>query len=261
MIQYKISPRYQMSLVQSIIDCLSLLYGNSEDIELYIKKWHEEDGAFGDYDNFHMFYLGDGNKLDVKKTLHNIDSETLLKIAIDLGIDTPDYIPCVPMFKNELKASYEMASQTFEKAFKNVESEPSLAVGLANSALESIIKKILSDDKLDIQWKENDTLSSLIKSILKSFQLNIDTSSPKEIKTISSSLIKCCKAIEDLRSAKTEFHGAIDSTYFISEPLYAYFIVNAVTTVGLFLLNFYKTKFQKKEQIESCVDDNGDLPF
>lgn len=57
----------------------------------------------------------------MKKTLHQIDGETLLKIAIDLGLDTPDFIPSIPMFKNELKSSFETAAQTFEKAYCNVE--------------------------------------------------------------------------------------------------------------------------------------------
>ena len=63
-------------------------------------------------------------------------------MAIDLGVETPDFIPSIPVFKNELKSDFETASQTFEKAYKNVEEDPSLAIGLANSALESIIKPV-----------------------------------------------------------------------------------------------------------------------
>ena len=200
-----------------------------------------------------------GKKLDVKKTLHHIDGETLLKIAIDLGVETPDYIPSIPVFKNELKSSYETASQTFEKAFKNVEEDPSLAVGLANSALESIIKEILKDDRIDVEWNEKDTLSNLIKSICKAFKLTTDSEMPNEIKTISSSLLNACKAIDDLRSDKTIFHGKMDSNYVVTEPLYAYFIVNAVSTVGLFLLNFYKLRFP--QIVKPVLEDIDDLPF
>ena len=60
-------------------------------------------------------------------------------MAIDLGVETPDFIPSIPVLKNELKSDFETASQTFEKAYKNVEEDPSLAIGLANSALESKI--------------------------------------------------------------------------------------------------------------------------
>jgi hypothetical protein len=82
---------------------------------------------------------------------------------------------------------------------------------------------------------------------------------PNEIKTISSSLLNACKAIDDLRSDKTIFHGKMDSNYVVAEPLYAYFIVNAVSTIGLFLLNFYKLRFPKT--VESVFEDINDLPF
>lgn len=256
----EISPRYQMSIVQNINDRLFELYRSYEDVANYLDKWHIVYDCYGDNENFYFFYKDEERKkLDVKKTLHHIDGETLLKIAIDLGVETPDYIPSIPVFKNELKSSYETASQTFEKAFKNVEEDPSLAVGLANSALESIIKEILKDDRIDVEWNEKDTLSNLIKSICKAFKLTTDSEMPNEIKTISSSLLNACKAIDDLRSDKTIFHGKMDSNYVVTEPLYAYFIVNAVSTVGLFLLNFYKLRFP--QIVKPVLEDIDDLPF
>ena len=249
-----------MSIVQSINDRLFELYKSYEDVSNYLDKWHVFYDYYGDNENFCMFYKDeDRKKLDVKKTLHHIDGETLLKIAIDLGLETPDYIPSIPIFKNELKSSYETASRTFEKAFKNVEEDPSLAVGLANSALESVIKEILKDDRVKIEWSEKDTLTNLIKSICKAFKLTTDTEMPNEIRTISSSLLNACKSIDDLRSDKTIFHGKMDSNYLLSEPLYAYFIVNSVSTIGLFLLNFYKLKFPQISQ--SVIEEFEDLPF
>lgn len=249
-----------MSIVQNINDRLFELYKSYEDVANYLDKWHIVYDCYGDNENFYFFYKDEERKkLDVKKTLHHIDGEILLKIAIDLGVETPDYIPSIPVFKNELKSSYETASQTFEKAFKNVEEDPSLAVGLANSALESIIKEILKDDRIDVEWNEKDTLSNLIKSICKAFKLTTDSEMPNEIKTISSSLLNACKAIDDLRSDKTIFHGKMDSNYVVAEPLYAYFIVNAVSTVGLFLLNFYKLRFP--QIAKPVIEDIDDLPF
>lgn len=249
-----------MSIVQNINDRLFELYKSYEDVANYLDKWHIVYDCYGDNENFYFYFKDEERKkLDVKKTLHHIDGETLLKIAIDLGVETPDYIPSIPVFKNELKSSYETASQTFEKAFKNVEEDPSLAVGLANSALESIIKEILKDDRIDVEWNEKDTLSNLVKSICKAFKLTTDAEMPNEIKTISSSLMNACKAIDDLRSDKTIFHGKMDSNYVVAEPLYAYFIVNAVSTVGLFLLNFYKLRFPQIAQ--PAIEDIEDLPF
>lgn len=52
-----------------------------------------------------------------------------------MGIETPDYIPSIPTFRNKIKENYKNASETFEKAFREVEKDPSLAIGLANSVL------------------------------------------------------------------------------------------------------------------------------
>lgn len=258
----KISPKYQMSIIQNINDQLFELYKSYEDVENYIEKWHEVYDSFGDNENFSIIFKdNERKKIDVKRTLHNIDGETLLKIAIDLGVETPDYIPCVPTFKNELKSSYEIASQTFDKAFKNVEEDPSLAIGLANSALESIIKEILKDKRINIQWNQKDTLSSLIKSICKAFQLNAEKSFPTEIRTIASSLINCSGAIEDLRSNKTILHGKMDGNYIVKDSIYAYFVVNAVTTIGLFFLNYYKTNYSSQAKDVSPAWDDDNLPF
>lgn len=182
-------------------------------------------------------------------------------MAIDLGLETPDFIPSISTFKNELKSSYETAAQTFDKAFCNVEKEPNLAVGLANSALESIIKEISKDKRLQVVYNDKDTLSKLIKNICKAFRFNNDTSLPQEVQTIAKSLIACSCAIEDLRSTKMEMHGKTQDDIIIEDPLCAYFIVNAVSTVGLFLLNYYKEKYPPVINSSLSVFDPNDLPF
>lgn len=231
-----------MEIVQNINDKLYELYKSYEDVETYVEKWQEYEG-FGDTDFNIQYKDNECKKIDLKKTLHNIDGEKLLRIAIDLGIETPDFIPSIPTFKNELKSSYDTAAQTFEKACRNIEKDPSIAIGLANSALESIIKEILKDERLQIQCNSKETLSKLIKNICKAFRINTDASLPQEIQIIASSLIACCSAIENIRSTKTEMHGKTHSDFIVNEPSYAYFIVNAVSTVGLFLLNYYKEKY------------------
>ena len=90
-----------------------------------------------------------------------MDGETLLKVAIDLGVETPDFIPSIPTFKNELKSEYKTAYDTFTKAYKQIDSDPSLAVGLANSALESIIKEIIKDDRISNKLDGGETLYRL----------------------------------------------------------------------------------------------------
>lgn len=257
-----ISPKYQMDIVQKISTCLFEQFRSYENVETYLSKWHQEERGWNNFwENFQFYYRDEAKKkIDAAKTLHNIDGETLLKIAIDLGIETPDYIPSIPTFKNELKSSYETASLTFEKAFRNVEIDPSLAIGLANSTLESIIKEILKDSRINVTWSEKETLTKLIGNICKAFGLQSNGNFPKEIKTLASSLINAGKAIEDLRSDKTEFHGKTDGDLMIEDAVYAYFVVNATTTVGLFLLNFYKSNYPPVNNMPMAISDDG-LPF
>lgn len=214
----KISPKYQMRIVKDLNDRLYELFKSYDDVEAYVEKWREVYDDFGNA-NFYIQYKDDEHKkIDLKKTLHLVDGETLLKMAIDLGIETPDFIPSIPTFKNELKSSYATAAQTFDKAYRNVEKDPNLAIGLANSALESIIKEILKDKRLEVPYNDRDTLSKLIKNICKAFRLYTEDSLPKEVQRIAQSLIACSNAIEDLRSTKTEMHGKTQEKY-ISQPL------------------------------------------
>lgn len=257
----KISPKYQMKLVQTITEKLFELYHSYNDVDHYLQKWYEWD-EFGNCENFRFItkQTKDGlSKIDASSTLHSMSGELLLKIAIDLGLETPDFIPSIPLFRNKIKSSFETASQTFEKAFHNVENEPNLAIGLANSALESIIKEILKDERIPIKSKETSTLSILIKDICNAFKLEIESTFPAEIRTIASSLISCCRSIEDLRSRKTLVHGKTSEDIIINDPIYAYFIVNATSTVGLFLLNFYKEKYPPQEKSNPNIEE--ELPF
>lgn len=250
-----------MSLIRRISEKIVAEYGSSDDDVLYyIQKWHEQEGDWNNYwENFPIIKDKDNSKIDLLSTLHSIDGETLLKIAVDLGIETPDFIPSIPVFRNEIKSSYKTASQTFEKAFKCIETDPDTAIGLVNSALESIIKEILKDNRISIAWKETDTLYALTQKILKEFKFSSE-GNPVEIKTIASSILGACQAIERIRSEKTLFHGKTDADYIIDDPLYAYFIVNSVSSIGLFLISFYEKKYPKLTEQES-VFKSDDLPF
>ncbi len=259
-----ISPKYLMKLISDIEVTLWDMFQTSKyrNVRFYIEKWHEHNNAYNlnDYwENFKIYKDNNGN-IDLTRTLHSIDEVTLLKIAIDLGVDTPDFIPSIPTFRNEIKAEYNSASSTFESAFKKIESEPSVAIGLANSALESIIKEILKDERISSKIKANKTLYDLSREILKVFQMFPDAEMPEEIKIIGSSLLAISQGIEKLRSEKTDFHGKTSEDYKIEDPIYTYFVVNCVTTVGLFLNSYYKMKFPK-EIVEIPIIENSGLPF
>ncbi|GAP71184.1 abortive infection C-terminus [Bacteroidales bacterium 6E] len=234
-----------MVLIANIENSIWTQFSSYKNVLHYIKKWQvvEEDWN-NTYSNFRI-EEGLNGQIDLMSTLHNIDGETLLKMAIDLGVETPDFIPSIPVFRNEIKSMFETANATFEKAYKQIEEHPDIAIGLVNSALESIIKEILKDERITTKPNEGETLYGLAQNLLKEFQLFPSSELPIEIKTIGSSILSASKAIEKLRSEKTNFHGKTNGDYFIEDPMFAYFVVNSVITVGLFLNSFYKRKFPK----------------
>ena len=252
-----ISPRYRMELIDNIHTRLWKLYESYKKVEYYLENWieYEIDYSFENVPNF-IIKKAYANNIDVLATLNNIDNKTLLKIAMDLEIETPDFIPAIPTFKNEIKSSYINAKDTFEKAFKEIEEHPDIAIGLANSTLESILKEILRDDifnKKTIEFS-NKTLYELTNQILKELSLFPKSDMPKEIKSIGSSMLSMNKDIEQMRSNKSRFHGKLSEEIFIDNPIYAYFIVNSITTIGLFLISFYK-KFKDE------YEEKKDIPF
>ena len=234
------SPKYQMTLIESIYNAIYKEYSSYENVEYYIKKWQYYDG-FGL--NFEIYHKNNTSNIDLRKTLNFIDGETLIKIAIDMGVDTPDFIPSIPTFRNELKSEYPSASEAFEQACKKIENEPDTAIGLANSALESIIKEIQKDHRISIKSKKGDTLYKLASDILKEFKMFPNTNIPEEITKLGSGLLSISQAIESLRSDKTKFHGHVSEDYIIQDPLYVYLVVNSVCTIGKFLNSFYKQKY------------------
>lgn len=248
----KVSPRYLMQLIDNINREINLCFPTKRQARAYIKKWYQSDY---NWENFEMINDSQG-EIDVWETLHTMEGDDLIKIAIDMGIDTPGFIPLIPFFKNELKNDYKTAYDAFQKGFKQIEADPGTALGLANSTLESIVKEILKDERISNKINGGETLYKLTQIILKEFNL-LDESFPKEIKTIGNSLVAICQSIERLRSDKTHFHGKTIDDYLIDDPLFSIFVFNTVATVGLFLNSYYKTKLPKL----SKPDEFDDLPF
>ena len=215
-----------------------------------MSRWQQyaKDNTSG-VEYFSIQYKEKGD-IDSMATLIGIDGKTLIRIAIDLDIHTPDFIPCVPTFRNEMKEEYSTTYDVFNKACKQVYEDASMAISLANSTLESLIKQILQDERVDVKWDEKYTLKKLVEAICKAF-IAKDNDAPLEIKSLCSSLTGACDAIESIRNRKTIAHGKTDNDYIVSDPLYAVFIVNSVATIGQFLYSYYKTKYPTdKSQIE-----------
>lgn len=245
-----------MKLISQIENIIWQEFTSYKNAKNYIKKWHISnlDDLNNYLENFRI-YENNKSEINLNETLHNIDSETIVKIAIDLGIETPDFIPAIPLIKNILKNSYAKAFDSFQKALKQTEEDPDLAVGSANSTLESIIKHILENDNIKTKFNSKDTLYDLTQSILKEFSLFPDKKVPIEIRNIGSGLLNISQNIEKLRSEKTTFHGKTKKDYIIEDPLYAYYIVNAVSTIGLFLLSFYEKKYNNVDIYKKNIEE------
>lgn len=56
-------------------------------------------------------------------------------------------------------------------------------------------------------------------------------------------------------------HGKTQDDFIIKDPMCASFIVNAVSTVGLFLLNYYKAKYPPMDNNLPSTFTSDDLPF
>src|SRR5260221_11401890 len=96
----KISPKYLMRLVGNVAQALRDTC-SEESIRHYIDKWHQDDHN-GNWENFYVISDNNG-KFDLSATLHKMNGEILLQVAIDMGVETPDFIPSIPIFKNDLK--------------------------------------------------------------------------------------------------------------------------------------------------------------
>jgi len=263
-----ISPKYIMELIPKVE---KVLWGMSDtakyqNVRRYIEKFHEEFHDWNNYDeNFHIFYVNEENKqIDLAETLHKMPKGTLIKIAIDLGIDTPGFLPVVPKFKNVLKDNNQNAYQNFERASKNVYENPDEAVSLASSTLEGVIKSILSDEAFKQQAANigNKPLSKLINNLVKEFGFDDKTKCPPELITIASQLRSIGTTIDDLRSDKSTAHGKAHDEYVIDDPLWAAFIVNVSASLGLFLWEYYEKKYKPNVKEQGVViEDVGDEPI
>ena len=139
-----ISPKYIVQLLEEIETTIMKdeWIGNSlKNIEIYMDKWASKYYFELKYRNYGI------NEVDIKETLERVDTEILIKIAIDLGIEVPGIICCIPEIKTVLSADYTNAFSTFEKAYKNLNEDPATSILHANSSLESIIKHILKAEK------------------------------------------------------------------------------------------------------------------
>lgn len=273
-----LSPKYVLDIINKISDKLFEIYQTYKRVEQYLIRWQKIiDFEYDEYEkypvyNFNLIYKDkDRTQIAVIETLNHAPDELVMQIAIDLDIEVSGIIYSIAKIEGLDKNNYKNARIILDDAIKRVYEKPNEAIGLANSALESIIKHILEEGKIDINYNKNDTLYQLSQKILKGFGYFPSKDTKNEICKIGSSFLTIVQTIESLRSEKTNFHGKDSSQYVINDPLYACFIVNSVATLGHFLMSFYEKKFVNEMEVltdsnSNQIEDFGeydydDLPF
>ena len=110
-------------------------------VEEYIGRWYESDDF--NYENFSI--CRKDNHIDLGRTLACMPNDILIKVAADIGVETPGLLPCIPVMKNVLNQNNTNAYANFERAVKSVYDHPDQSVALAASTLEGIFKTILQN--------------------------------------------------------------------------------------------------------------------
>ena len=270
----KVSPSYIIDLIEQITQTLYSKYASYKRVETYIKRWQQVDyyanDGYGDYPiyNFNIIYK-EKEKIDVTATLNNASDDLIIQIAIDLGIEVVGIIYSIAKIESLDKHYYKNAKIIFDDAIKRVYDKPDESIGLANSALETIIKHILEQGKLNIKYNKKATLYDLTQTVLKGFKLFPSKDCIQdEINKIGSSLLCIAQSVETLRSEMTKFHGKDSSQYIVEVPLYAIFVVNTIATIGNFIISFYEKKYTTSDtentlmvvSDENLINDD-ELPF
>jgi ElaB/YqjD/DUF883 family membrane-anchored ribosome-binding protein len=252
-----LSPSYQMDMAKKIAEILENKY--EEDELFYLESFKEKTDIC-----FEIIYKN--YDADILRTLYKMPDDGLIRMALDLGLNIPIVLPSIPEFRWVLslkETNMDTAKVMFEKAYKLVYENPSEAVTIANSTLETIIKFILVEMK--ITFDDKITLHKLTEVLLKEWNCFPNKELQDHIRNIGSSFINISQNIEQLRSSQTSAHGKTKEDHIIDDPIYSVFIINSVTTVGFFLIALFNKKQGKdisKKPINPTKDTIAeDIPF
>lgn len=253
-----LSPLYMQRLKNRVEEAMWNAFDNSKyrQVGEYVARWHRDYNSFSE--NFTIFEKED--HIDLSRTLAEIPNEILIKMAADLGVETPGLLPCVPVMRNILRESNSNALSNFERAVKEVYEYPDESVALAASTLEGLIKAILRDLDSDASSK-NYSLSKLTNRVVGEIIAAHDPSAPQEIKTLATHIRGLGSAIDDLRSDKSTAHGKGPEEYVVDDSLWAEAVVNATATLGILFWRLHERKLAESDDAVSAFVSDDDIPF
>ncbi len=196
--------------------------------------------------------MADSKWVYVKDILAKVDEGVIIKIAKDLDLyDSAETIfgssQLISQLNNE---SMRVCKDDFEMALKDVESNPANAIGMASTTLESICKAIL--DVFEVSYPNDESLQPLLKLVYQTMNLSPDGHADPDLKRVLGGLSNAGLGLAVLRTKYSTFHGK-GANQLRLDRRHARLAVNALTTVGMFLVETYieiydeKKKSQKKD--------------
>jgi hypothetical protein len=191
--------------------------------------------------------MADSKWVYVREILATIDESVIIRIAKDLGIYSPaEVAPGSTQLINQLdKESMQVCRDDFEKSLKDVESDPANAIGMASTTLESICKAIL--DAFEVSYPNDESLQPLLKLVYQTMNLSPDGHADPDLKRILGGLSNAGLGLAVLRTKYSTFHGKGVNQLRL-EKRHARLAVNALTTVGMFLVETYIEIYEEKKK-------------
>jgi hypothetical protein len=205
--------------------------------------------------------MADSKWVYVKEILATVDETIIIKIAKDLELyDLGEVAPGSVQLISQLgQMSMQVCRDDFEKALKDVETDPANAIGMASTTLESISKAIL--DALDVPYPNDESLQSLLKLVFQIMNLSPDGHADPDLKRVLGGLTNAGFGLAVLRTKYSTFHGKGVNQLRL-EKRHARLAVNALTTVGMFLVETYIEIYNEKKNInEKNVLEFSDTNF
>ncbi len=195
----------------------------------------------------------DSKRVYVEELLQDADNSTILRIADDLGLEIPyrGTIKSVYTLQTLLDGSaYYFAKRDFEQALADIETRPDNAICLACTTLESIYKAIL--DAFGESYPSKQDVQSLQKAVFQKMKLSPNGYADEDIKRVLGGLINVGAGLGAMRTKYSSCHGkGTSGKQYRLESRHARLAVNALTTIGLFILETYEERFAAQNQSPS----------
>ena len=181
----------------------------------------------------------------VQSLLSNQSKETVIEIATELDLYSPQVISSANLSNYLQEQGYQAAHDDFERAMNSIESDPEQAMGNASSILESICKSVL--ERLGKELPKDKTMKSLIKATYGAMNLSPDSHADADIKQVLGGIANAAIGIGVIRTKHSSFHGRTNEqkTYKLTKR-HARLAVGCSSVLGCFLIETYLDRYEKK---------------